>query len=457
MASRQLHRVKLVPNPKYKRSGPKSYVFLLNKYSFTPTLEGPYQRGNKLRHQGKFGIHRLVGGRTRVQSVLQKTTADGTAGEVTAEDQQNDSEYLCPVTIGTPGKTFNLDFDTGSADLWIFSTLLPKATVTAAQNSHTIYNSKDSSTYTATKGASWKISYGDGSAASGTVATDNVEIGGLTIQNQTIELAKTLSAQFSSGVGDGLLGLAFSAINTVTPGPAHTPVENMISQADISSSEELFTANLGSWRDANDPDKGESFYTFGYIDPAPLKAAGVTEPYYTPVDSSQGFWMFDSASASVNGTAIPRSGNTAIADTGTTLALVDDATCKAIYAAIPGSTYDNTQQGYIFPSTVTADQLPVVTFAVGGQQFAVQKEDLAFADAGNGNVYGGIQSRGDMTFDILGDTFLKSIYAVRYSLVCESLPFANHFPQIFDLGNTRFGAVQRSEPTQNLAAPQGSS
>lgn len=297
--------------------------------------------------------------------------------------------------------------------------MLPKATITSAGNGHTIYNSNDSSTYKATQGASWKISYGDGSAASGTVATDNVEIGGLVIKDQTIELAKTLSAQFSSGVGDGLLGLAFSAINTVTPGPAHTPIENMISQADISASEELFTANLGSWRDASNPDKGESYYTFGYIDQAPLQAAGMTEPYYTPVDSSQGFWMFDSTSASVNGTTIPRTGNTAIADTGTTLALIDDTTCKAIYAAIPGATYDSTQQGYIFPSTVTADQLPVVTFAVGGQQFTVQKEDLAFANAGNGNVYGGIQSRGNMTFDILGDTFLKSIYAVHCFVIFE--------------------------------------
>ena len=186
----------------------------------------------------------------------------------------------------------------------------------------------------------------------------------------------------------------------------------MIAQSDIPKNEELFTAYLGSWRDASDPDKGESFYTFGYIDQDVLSAANVTEPYYTPVDNSQGFWMFDSASASVNGQTIERSGNTAIADTGTTLALVDDNTVEAIYKAIPGSSYDNTQQGYIFPSSVTADQLPVVTFAVGGQQFTVQKEDLAFADAGNGNVYGGIQSRGDMTFDILGDTFLKSIYAV---------------------------------------------
>jgi hypothetical protein len=59
-----------------------------------------------------------------------------------------------------------------------------------------------------------------------------------------------------------------------------------------------------------------------------------------------------------------------------------------------------------------------VTFAVGDNQFAVQKEDLGFADAGNGMVYGGIQSRGDMTFDILGDTFLKGIYAVSFSLCC---------------------------------------
>jgi Eukaryotic aspartyl protease len=212
----------------------------------------------------------------------------------------------------------------------------------------------------------------------------------------------------------------------------------MISQQDIPHNGELFTAYLGSWRDANEADKGESFYTFGFIDQDVIKAAG-TDPYYTPVDNSQGFWQFASISASVNGKTINRSGNTAIADTGTTLALVDDATCKAIYDAIPGSKYDSNQQGYVFPTNTAADQLPIVTFAVGDKQFTVQKEDLAFADAGNGMVYGGIQSRGSLTFDILGDTFLKGIYA------------------IFDQGNQRFGAVQRVEATQNLAPPPSSS
>lgn len=179
-------------------------------------------------------------------------------------------------------------------------------------------------------------------------------------------------------------------------------------------------------------------YTFGYIDQDIVTASG-SAVSYTPVDNSQGFWQFASASFSVNGTTTARSGNTAIADTGTTLALVDDATCKAIYAAIPGSKIDTTQQGYVFPSDTTADQLPTVGFAVGDKIFTLNKEDLAFADAGNGMVYGGIQSRGDQDFDILGDVFLKSIYAV------------------FDQGNTQFGAVQRTEPTQNLATPPATS
>jgi hypothetical protein len=39
----------------------------------------------------------------------------------------------------------------------------------------------------------------------------------------------------------------------------------MISQEDIPANEELFTAYLGSYRDTADTDKGESFYTFGYV------------------------------------------------------------------------------------------------------------------------------------------------------------------------------------------------
>ena len=79
----------------------------------------------------------------------------------------------------------------------------------------------------------------------------------------------------------------------------------------------------------------------------------------------------------------------------------------------------------MFPTSTSIDKLPDVSFAVGTKQFAVHKEDLGFADAGNGMVYGGIQSRGDLGFDILGDTWLKGSYV------------------IFDQGRKRIGLVQR--------------
>ena len=420
-------KVNLIYNPEYKRSGLKSYVALLNKYNIRPTKPGPYFAQNVVQTQGKFGANMMVGGKTRVKHRLMKRPGYGRGGRhkphrphgphhgpdpepsgipVPAEDQQYDTEYLSPVTIGTPGKTFNLDFDTGSADLWLWSTELDKSISTAG---HHVFDPAASSTFKKTDGSTWLIQYGDGSTASGSVGTDIVKIGSLTVENQTIELAQQLSPFLVQNVADGLLGLSFGNRNTVSPPPVKTPVENMIDQRDIPKDMELFTAYLGSWRDVNDTDKGASFYTFGYLDKGAL--AGQT-PYYTPVDNSQGLWQFASTTAMVGDRPIDRTDNTAVADTGSTLALIDDALCDAIYAAIPGGRYAEEIQGYIFPSNTTVDQLPDVSFAVGDQLFAVQKEDLGFADAGLGMTYGGIQSRGSLSFDILGDTWLKGVYAV---------------------------------------------
>ncbi|KAJ5344994.1 hypothetical protein N7452_002998 [Penicillium brevicompactum] len=430
-------RIKLTANPHYRKSGTKSYLYAMRKYRFTPTKGGPYSLGKTMVQSGRPFTDKPVGGRARLQEVLQKKSADtDEIGQVGADDVQNDSMYLAEIEIGTPAQKLNLDFDTGSADLWVWSTKLPSETLSENKN-HVIFDPTKSTTYKEKEGSTWKISYGDGSSASGTVGNDNVTIGGLVVKDQAIEIADKLSAQFTQGAGDGLLGLAFSNINTVKPNAVNTPVENMISQSDIPKSAQLFTAKLGSWRDTDEPDKGESFYTFGYVDQDTVKAAEA-DLHYTPIDKSQGFWLFDSASATVNGKSIPRAGNQAIADTGTTLALVDDETCQAIYGAIEGAVYDDESQGWIYPSNTTADKLPVIAFAVGDKQFVVQKEDLGFAEAKSGYVYGGIQSRGSMTMDILGDTFLKAIYAV------------------FDVGNLRFGAVQRKELHQNLSVPSES-
>ncbi|PWY85608.1 acid protease [Aspergillus eucalypticola CBS 122712] len=420
-------KIKLIPNLNYKRSGTKSYVHLIRKYRFQPTKPGPYTLSSSIQQTGRPYTEKPIGGRAHIrQLVRKKSTTSDEVGDVPAEDVQNDSMYLATVGIGTPAQNLKLDFDTGSADLWVWSNKLP-STLLSENKTHAIFDSSKSSTFKTLEGESWEISYGDGSSASGSVGTDDVNIGGVVVKNQAVELAEKMSSTFAQGEGDGLLGLAFSNINTVQPKSVKTPVENMILQDDIPKSAELFTAKLDTWRDTDD----ESFYTFGFIDQDLVKTAG-EEVYYTPVDNSQGFWLFNSTSATVNGKTINRSGNTAIADTGTTLALVDDDTCEAIYSAIDGAYYDQEVQGWIYPTDTAQDKLPTVSFAVGEKQFVVQKEDLAFSEAKTGYVYGGIQSRGDMTMDILGDTFLKSIYA------------------IFDVGNLRFGAVQREELRQSL-------
>ncbi|THH29384.1 hypothetical protein EUX98_g4797 [Antrodiella citrinella] len=323
----------------------------------------------------------------KVKSLNDKSTKH----EVPAEGIQN--EYVVQVKIGTPGVTLNLDFDTGSSDLWVWSSEFAGA---ASHKDHTIFDPRRSKTARKTP-STWAISYGDGSSASGDVYIDAVSVAGVTIPNQAVELASKLSDSFlQDGGNDGLLGLAWPSINTVQPRSVATPVQNMINQKLVKLP--VFTAKLTRGNEAG-------FYSFGFIDETvtsdPIK--------YTEVDNSQGFWQVASASYSINGQEIARNGNTAILDTGTTLALVSDEVVEAIYTQINGATYDNEQGGWKFPSNAT---IPEVAFAVGGTSYTINPKDFAFGSADEGYAFGGIQSRGDLNFDIFGDVFLKNVYVV---------------------------------------------
>ena len=108
-------------------------------------------------------VYKKYGGTAPADVLAAAAANDGT---VTTTPEQYDSEYLTPVSIG--GQTLNLDFDTGSSDLWVFSSELPAS----SQSGHSIYNPAKSSTAKKLSGYTWSISYGDGSGASGNVYTD---------------------------------------------------------------------------------------------------------------------------------------------------------------------------------------------------------------------------------------------------------------------------------------------
>jgi len=133
-------------------------------------------------------------------------------GTVAANPEQNAALFLSPVNVG--GQILNLDFDTGSSDLWMFSTDLPQAAIAG----HAAFDASKSTTFKKIDGAQFSISYGDGSGAAGTVGTDVVNIGGVTVENQAVELANAVSRSFVQDTNtDGLVGLAFSKLNTGTP------------------------------------------------------------------------------------------------------------------------------------------------------------------------------------------------------------------------------------------------
>lgn len=119
---------------------------------------GPIQVQKTL---NKFGV-------TVPESINAAAAAAAQQGSVSATPEQYDSEYLCPVTVGST--TLNLDFDTGSADLWVYSSELP-ASERAGHSYYTVSSSKVLS------GDRWSIQYADGSGAAGNVYADTVVIG----------------------------------------------------------------------------------------------------------------------------------------------------------------------------------------------------------------------------------------------------------------------------------------
>lgn len=191
-------------------------------------------------------------------------------GSVAASPEAYDQSYLCPVTVGN--QTLNLDFDTGSADLWVYSTLQPSS----QQSGHSVYNPNDS-TSKILSGSTWDIQYGDGSSASGNVYADKVVVGPVTATSQAVEAATSVSSSFLQDTdNDGLLGLAFSSINTIEPTAQTTFFDTVKSTL----ASKLFTATLK---------KGAAgSYDFGFIDTSKYTGNLV----YTNVNTANGFWEF---------------------------------------------------------------------------------------------------------------------------------------------------------------------
>lgn len=187
--------------------------------------------------------------------LTKKSRKARTTGSAVTTPETYDVEYLTPVQFGTPAQTLNLDLDTGSSDLWVYSSETPSSEI----NGQAVYNPSNSNTSEKQSSLSWSISYGDGSTSKGDVYYDTVSLGGLTVNDMAVEVATEVSSEFTADSNmDGLFGLGFSTLNTVSPKQQSTFFEKAKSQL----SSFLFTTDLKA---------GERKLIFAYLDRTPAE------------------------------------------------------------------------------------------------------------------------------------------------------------------------------------------
>jgi cathepsin D len=335
-----------------------------------------------------------------------KGKGKGKSSEVPLAIEGNDEAYFGTVQVG--GQSFNIDFDTGSSDLWV-PVVGCKSKGCANKN---LFDPKKSKSFKS-QGKNFSIRYGSG-AVSGKLATETVSLGGLTATGQFFGVADTVSDDFANGKIDGLMGMAYSSINT-----AHqdTVFDSLIKQKAVSKP--VFAFHLAR---AKQGGKGASL-TLGGIDNS--KFTGTIN--FHPV-TQKTFWTLAADGITVNGKDSGIKGRSAAIDTGTTLIVMPQADAKAVMKNIPGSK-PFIQQGrdtglFTFPCTSKVS----IALTFGGKSYAINPQDLnlGLAQQGSKDCVAGIagMNLGLNGLWIVGDVFLKSWYSV------------------YDAGNNQVGFAQ---------------
>jgi len=125
---------------------------------------------------------------------------------VPVKDHLN-TQYFVDVDIGTPAQTFSVVPDTGSSNLWIYSSQCRSIPC----RTHDTYDSTKSSTYDV-DGKDFKILYGSG-GIEGLTSKDIATFGEIPAPMTFGEVYKVSGVTFYVSPMDGILGLAYDTIS----------------------------------------------------------------------------------------------------------------------------------------------------------------------------------------------------------------------------------------------------
>lgn len=317
-----------------------------------------------------------------------------------------DAQYFGPISLGSPPQTFNVIFDTGSANLWVPS---EKCANKLACQIHNRYNAKKSRTYRENN-KRFDIQYGSGGLA-GFLSLDTLRVAGLEVPNQTFAEATDMPGPiFLAAKFDGIFGLAYRSISiqNIKP-PFYALMEQNLLAAPV------FSVYLS--RRATSRQGGYLFF------------GGSNSRYYrgnftyVPV-THRYYWQIKLEMARIGSLNLCQHGCQVIIDTGTSFLAVPYEQAILINESIGGTP---AAYGTFSIPCEQVPNLPSLSFSLGGRHFQLRGEDYVFHDLVEDRT---ICASAFIAVDlpspsgplwILGDVFLGKYYTE------------------FDMGNHRIG------------------
>ncbi|KAL8826856.1 MAG: hypothetical protein Q9170_007239 [Blastenia crenularia] len=352
--------------------------------------------------------------------------------------------YYANVTVGDPPQKLTLHIDTGSSDTWFpsvnstFCTTDPEACKTTGS-----YDLTKSSTVTDTHHPFFTHFF-DGSGDNGTFIQDTITVAGVTIDKQYLALIDT-AINPTPGQDDtfatGILGIGYSSAESMVINADEDPYDTVLER--LKGDGYIETLAYSIWLDSFD--SGTGSILFGAVDESkyqgPLKAAPIVRGPITDDVPRTAIQMTSLTLNDKSGSFPLSSDDTevwATFDTGATFAYLPAGLTKAIYENA-GVILDDTTGGVpTIPCNMsTADAN--FTFGFGGlggpqvsvpiKEFVVPPQgDFTFQDGTLACEFG-VSPSPDASA-LLGDTFLRSVYAV------------------FDLENDRIALAQSNFDAQ---------
>jgi len=332
----------------------------------------------------------------------------GDAGQPTSiviNDYQ-DAQYYGPISLGTPGQTMQMIYDTGSSNLWATNQK------PGLLSHHKQYDHSKSSTYVA-NGTIFKIQYGSG-PVSGVYSADTAKIGDYSLTDYTfaeVDNTKGLGPAWSVGKFDGICGMG---LDDISVDGVKTPLRALADSKALDAN--VFAFYLGH----NSP--GELM--IGGVDSTKYTGDFSYVPVQEMVPGKKGYWEIKLDDFQISGKSVIDT-KKAIVDSGTSLLAVPSASIKGIAKAI-GAKQLLPIPPFNKEYTIDCDSAsPAFDIIIGGKTYTLEKADYVLANGGKCllGMTGLDVPAPAGPLVILGDVFMRAHY-VKFDLDNEQVGFA---------------------------------